>query len=1141
VLTDYREALKAIRTFPSLIRFLRDEMDWPIESEDFEELTFAYSPEELGIDAKNAAKIQEIKRLRRLSGQPPWGIFFVKFEPKRLPVVALRRILSRVALKKRSSANSAERAAWSAADLLFVSNYGEGDSRQISFAHFSQSEARKDLPSLKVLGWDNLDTSLHLDHVAEVLTEQLVWPDDEENKDKWRTQWRSAFTLAHREVITTSKKLSIELASLARNIRDRINMVLAIETEIGPITKLMSAFKEALVHDLNEDGFADMYAQTIAYGLLSARVANPSGGTADDVAAAMPVTNPFLKELMETFLDVGGRKGKAGLDFDELGVNDVVELLDIANMEAVVRDFGDKNPQEDPVIHFYELFLKEYDAKKRMQRGVFYTPRPVVSFIVRSVDELLRTEFGLEDGLADTATWGEMTQRFGDLKIPEGVLLDQAFVQILDPATGTGTFLVEVIDLIHKTMTKKWRQEGSMELDLPRLWNDYVPEHLLPRLHGYELMMAPYAIAHMKIGLKLYETGYRFDSDERARVYLTNSLAPPQDFCGTLAFEISALAHEAEAVNAIKRDQRFTVVIGNPPYFAEAGRGGEWIAMLLRGQELESGVQTQSYFEVDGKSLEERTPKWLNDDYVKFFRLSQWALEQSGLGILSFITNHSYLDNPTFRGMRQSLSTAFDDARFIDLHGSSKKRESSPAGVTDSNVFDIQQGVAISLLVRSPSPRQPARILHSHLWGDRQAKYRELSALTAMAMNWEQIMFDAPLYLFIPQDSRLRAEYQRFRSISKIFPLSGAGMTTARDHVVIDFDVGPLVERAKLFRDSTATDGELCELLRIPEKKGWSISRSRELIREVEHLEDHLIPVLYRPLDRRLIFYHDSLVWRTAKAVMQHMISRNNVGLVATRQTKDLWGVTVTDCVIGHKACGAYDINSLFPLYLLSNGIDGFAFNETLIPNLAQDFLSQFAEVIGLEFKTPGPGDLISAFGPEDVFFFIYAVFHSVGYRTRYADFLKMEFPRVPLPGTLELLRSLVSIGRELVGLHLLRSTNLDTRNVRLVGSGAFRVEKVSYSDETVWIDKARTTGFRGVSEEVWNLHIGGYQVCEKWLKDRQAKGGKNPRPGRVLTDEDIDSYQRVVVALSGTIRIMALIDSVIETHGGWPDAFVPN
>ena len=400
-----------------------------------------------------------------------------------MPVVVLRRVLGQVALKKRASAGKSELQAWAPDDLLFVSNYGEGKERRIAFAHFSKPRTGHELPTLKVLGWDDLDTPLHLDAVARELAAHLTWPDDVSNAAAWREHWRAAFKLRHREVITTSKQLSERLAELARSIRDRIRAALAVETDSGPLKKLMTAFQTALVHDLDEAGFADMHAQTIAYGLLSARITDPERRTADDFAAHMR-TNPFLKELMETFLHVGGRRGKARrsrVDFDELGVSEVVELLDRANMEAVVRDFGDRNPREDPVIHFYEDFLAAYDKNQKVSRGVFYTPLPVVSYIVRSVDELLRSDFGLADGLADTTTWGEMAKRHAGLEIPNGTAPDQAFVQILDPATGTGTFLVEVIGLIHKTMIAKWKDQRHGEKKVAALWNSYVSKSLLPR------------------------------------------------------------------------------------------------------------------------------------------------------------------------------------------------------------------------------------------------------------------------------------------------------------------------------------------------------------------------------------------------------------------------------------------------------------------------------------------------------------------------------------------------------------------------------------------------------------------------------------------------------------------------------------
>jgi hypothetical protein len=1140
VSTDHRAKLKNIRDFRSLIPYLRDEMDWPIEQDslvDVDDLFFDFTPEELGVDPRNAAKIRSVRQLRPLRAGQPFGIFFVHFEPKRLPVVALRRILGHVVVKRRASSNKADRAAWHAGDLLFVSNYGEGEGRQISFAHFAESADGGDLPTLKVLGWDNLDTALHIDDVAKQLTEQLAWPNDETNLAEWRRRWSSAFTVGVREPVKTSRELSIRLAELARAIRDRIRTALAIETARGPLTKLMTAFQEALVHDLDADGFADMYAQTIAYGLLSARIADPHRKTADDFAAHMR-TNPFLRELMETFLKVGGRRGKAGgpgIDFDELGVSEVVDLLDDANMEAVVRDFGDRNPQEDPVIHFYQDFLQQYDAKKRMQRGVFYTPRPVVSYIVRSVDELLRTEFGLEDGLADTTTWGEMAKRHEDMKIPEGVSPEQDFIQILDPATGTGTFLVEVIDLIHKTLVARWKTQGYGEKKIDALWNEYVPKHLLTRVHGYELLMAPYAIAHLKVGLKLYETGYRFGSAERARIYLTNSLEPP-GAVGQLRLEgiLPALAHEATEVSEIKRSQHFTVLLGNPPYFGAASRGGEWIASLMRGRDILSGETTENYFESGGQPLEERTIKWLNDDYVKFMRLSEWLIDRSAVGVMGLVTNHSYLDNPTFRGMRESLLCSFQCVRVLDLHGNANKKEAAPDGSPDKNVFDIMQGVAVCLMSKRWKVDGVPRLRHADLWGEREDKYAALEHASAVG-DWVPLTAAPPNFLFVPEDEHLRAEYSAWWSIADVFPVNGVGMTTARDYVVIDFDKAPLLERATLFRDSRASDADLCEKLGIPLKKGWDIRRARALIRQEKALGQYIRPMLYRPFDVRLIFYHDSLVWRTVKAVMRHMLSGKNLGIITTRQTKDDWGALATRHIIGHKTCAAYDVNSLFPLYVLAepvtslfgDGVRGPS-GTAPIPNLDERFLAQFSERLGMELRS-GEVPSNNCYEPEDVLAYAYAVFHSPNYRSKYEAFLKADFPRIPLPSNRDVFDALVKLGGRLVEIHTLESCGLEANAPEYSGPARPIIQSVKYAQGTVWLNREETAGFTGVSEESWGFIVGGYQVCEKWLKDRK---------GRTLSKNDIAHYQKIVVALAETIRLMKEIDEVIERHGGWPGAF---
>lgn len=1155
--TNQRNRLAKIRRFDQLVVYLRDELGWPINTDDFEELTFEYTPDELGVDERNAAKIQEIKRLRPLVSGQPWGIFFVKFEPKRLPVVVLRRILGQVTIKKRASVNRSDRQAWAVDDLLFVSNYGEGEERQISFAHFSKSLDGHDLPTLKVLGWNNLNSPLHLDAVARELIDHLTWPDDEGDTDTWRENWRAAFTLHHREVIDTSKQLSERLAELARAIRDRTRTALSIEIESGPLTKLMKAFQNVFFQDLDECSFADMYAQTIAYGLLSARIHDPKQRTADDLSAHMR-TNPFLKELMETFLQMGGRHGKArdlGIDFDELGISEVVGLLDQADMEAVIRDFGDRNPREDPVIHFYEHFLSAYDQEQRIKRGVFYTPRPVVSFIVRSVDELLRKEFGLEDGLADITTWGEITNRSKNLKIPDGTTPEDAFVQILDPATGTGTFLVEVIDLIHKTMEAKWESLGHNEDKIQELWNSYVPKHLLPRLYGYELLMAPYAIAHLKVGLKLFETGYHFNSDERARVYLTDSLEPASDGQVTLDF-LPALAKEAEAVNEIKRKRKFTVVIGNPPYLGEAGRGGEWIATLMRGQK----DQGASYFKVEGKPLKERNSKWLNDLYVKFTRFSHYQLEQAGIGVLGFITNHGYIDNPTFRGMRYALLVFFDQIYLLDLHGNIKKRESTPDGIKDENVFDIEQGVAVGLFVKvHPTFSIPSstRVYHVDSFGSREKKYNLLLDHTVANSRWTDFVPRKKMYLF-KDLSFIDDSYDEWTSITEIFPVNSVGIVTARDALTIQYsqkDVKDVVS------DMIGND---TEYVRNKYQLGndvreWSVKWAQEDLLRAGPSWHNIVPILYRLFDIRYTYYTGQsrgFLCRPRSEVMEHLLAGTNAAIITCRQqarSNFPWSQVfatskITEsCVISNIT---REINYLFPLYLYP---DVGKTNRSLFshwpkgkngrtPNLDSGFIENTVVATEMRFVSDGPSNLHGSFCAEDVFAYIYSVFHSPNYRRRYDTQLKLDFPRVPIPGSPGLFRKLVESGRALLAIHLLESLKADEFITTYSGSRNPEVGHVGWWNGTIWLDASKTNareghratnsgtnGFHGVPEEVWDFHIGSYQVCHKWLKDRK---------GRMLSDEDITHYQKIVDALSETIRIMAEVDEVIENHGGWPDAF---
>jgi predicted helicase len=1123
------ERLRSIKTFPSLVKYLRDELDWPIESDDVEDLSFDYEPEELGLDPKTAVKIKEIKQLRPFVTGQPWGIFFISFEPKRLPIVALRRILRSLVIKKRQSSSKSQQATWQLNDLLFISSYGESEEREISFAHFSDDDSMGDLPTLKVLGWNAQNTVLRLEDTQQVLKEKLQWPEDENDVDAWRLQWSSAFKLQYRETVRTSKDLAIKLADLATLIRARVNDVLEVESESGELRKLYKAFQEALIHDLTEDDFADMYAQTIAYGLLTASISRQSGGlVADNLKDMVPNTNPFLKELMQTFLTVGGRKGK--IDFDELGINDVVELMRHTQMDEVLKDFGAKNPQEDPVIHFYELFLKEYDPEKRMKRGVFYTPRPVVSFIVRSVDEILRTEFSLEDGLADTTTWGEMAKRHKRLNIPKGVGASEPFVQILDPATGTGTFLVEVIGVIHDTMVAKWKREGMRGREIVELWNEYVPRNLLPRVHGFELMMAPYAIAHMKIGLKLRETHYSFLSSERARIYLTNALEEPKEFPAYFEQMAPALAHEATAANVVKATTPATVIIGNPPYSRVSQNKSDFIRNLM-----------VTYKE---PVADEANQQPLDDDYIKFIRFSHYLQEHLPLATVGIITNHTIHSGVLFRGVRQVLLSEYPKGIFVDLHGNSNTKEKSPDGSADKNVFDILAGVGINLLTKTLD-RNDSRYLHAELWGTRESKYAQLLNYDSSSIPTTRLSPTPKYYFLTPKDFSLDPEYRRFWPVNILFPLFSSGLMTVRDNLAVAFDYEELKQRFEEFRDKGVSDKEFQAKIPVKDYRGWSLANARKQVRADKQWLTRLQVANYRPFDKRYVFYGSDIITYPNYRVMNQFILPN-LGLITTRINKgeahahEFASREMTEIIFlsSKSSNNAF----LFPLWRYTS-VEGRGLlnSEEKEANLSADFIRSLEGSLGLRWTTNKSEDPSSTFDAPNVFHYIYAVLHSPTYRNRYSEFLKIDFPRLPITSDAELFRKLILLGSDLVALHLLedeyeaaswsklpakRKSPLKTHITRFTGRGRAEVAKghPKFKDGNVYINPEHY--FEGVPEEVWSFHIGGYQVCEKWLKDRR---------GRILSEEDINHYQRVVVALNQTIRLMAEIDRVIEEHGGWP------
>ncbi|MGO7572804.1 type ISP restriction/modification enzyme [Rhizobium ruizarguesonis] len=1145
--------LAKINSFPKLVDLLRNHLEWPIEEDyGFEDVVYEYEASELGLKPNEIAKIREIHQLRPLATSQPWGIFFISFEDKVLSVTVLRRILKNLILKKRAGARASDRQAWEKNDLIFAANFGNSGSRELAFVHFSDGAQSRDLPVMKVLGWNARDTQLHNDYVGRTLAEKLRWPDDPKDISTWRAEWSSAFELRLNEAIRTSKDLALKLAGLATEIRARANELLGAETDRGPMRTMLEAFRKNLIHDLDEDGFADMFAQTIAYGMLAARISRPAGIVADNLADMVPKTNPFLKELFANFLAIGGHDKRQSLDFDELGVRDVVDMLNAANIEAVLRDFGDRNPKEDPVIHFYELFLKEYDPQKRMQRGVFYTPRPVVNFIVRGVDEILRTKFGLPLGLADTSTWAEVAARNDRITIPDHVQPDVPFVQILDPATGTGTFLVEVIDLIHQRMEEHWKEQGKSAAEIKAAWNAYVPAHLLPRLTAFELMMAPYTIAHMKVGLKLSETGYAFASEERARIFLTNALEPARDLDMEFAFISEALSHEVRAANDVKHQALFTVVIGNPPYSRVSRNKGLFARSLV--QPFKDAVR------------EEKNQQPLEDDYLKFLSLSFFFTAAAKSAVISMITNHNFNEGVLFRGAREYFLDHAKSVRILSLHGELNPEGRPDPNVIDQNVFEITTGVSISCFITG-DVCDPV-LTRDDIWGNRDDKLNKLLGSTWSACSSEMNP-SHPLHLFKKSDTSELSEFLNWKSVPDILVENSSGVMTVRDQIAIDFTNTELLEKIRRFIDPNIKDSEIEEKFNIKSYRKWNVSNARQRLRSHNDASSKVCRILYRPFDVRSIYYSPDLVTYPNTRVMDHLAG-DNIALVTSRINKGEKHAheMISDCMVEIISLSSKSSNNayVFPLWLKP----GVGENQRR-PNINNAWGSRFAKSLGLTYEaygtrseadssapnrsraTPeerglpvstlnGRGDLRKTLGARDLFDYIYAVLHAPSYRSRYAELLKSSFPHIPIPKTLVTFANLVGFGSELVGLHLLRSDEvpvIKSPDIRFAGSGEARVERgyPDYKNGRVMINPSRW--FEDVPKATWEFHVGGYQVCEKWLKDRAGRGGKNPSTGRVLTEEDILHYRRIVGALTETRRLMDEIDIEIDKHGGWPDAFV--
>lgn len=868
-------------------------------------------------------------------------------------------------------------------------------------------------------------------------------------------------------MISTPEALAEQMALLTRSLKDATTEAMSGETGTGEFHQLKQAFNESSLSDIETEAFADMYAQTISYGLFAARVrhaqnlssrsqAEPGSDcwSRHTAATGIPATNPFLKRLFNTLIktDLISQVNTA--------IDDLVRVLAEVDMGGFLENFARRTGQEDAAVHFYEIFLAAYDASLRKKRGVYCTPEPVVSYIVRSVDALLKNRFNLPLGLADTA------QNPGT---------QQPRLQILDPATGTGTFLYNVVSQIYRNLE---------ETGLTGTENPSLRSNLLSRLFGFELLMAPWAIAHLKLGWQLQNFGYELTGTPPLGIYLTST----PDSALKKAEALFAQVGATEGVPV-------RVVLGNPPYSVKSASQDKLLDRLVR-----------DYYYIDGEPLGERNPKNLLDDYVKFIRLGQLLIGQAGSGILAFITNHSYLDSPTFRGMRQNLMRTFTDIYVLDLHGNAKKRETRPDGSPDQNVFDIQQGVSVVIFIKEPGKHPPARVRHSDLWGTRAGKYDFLKNRDVESTEWQTLDPQLPFYLFKPQDANLLAEYETGWKITEIMPVHSTGIKTHRDKLVFDFDLASLRRRIERFRDLSIPASEIAEEFDLADSP--QLRCARKTVAGDREWESKFTECLYRPFDRRYYYHHPAVVERPRTEVMRHMLAGENLAVLTHRQILGTqyshW--FCSDTAAGHNALDVAKGAIVFPLYLYSE------FSERT-PNLSQKFLRAIGEKLGY---LPAP---------EAIFYYAYAVFHSPTYRQRYAEFLKIDFPRLPVTGDSRLFQALSQKGQDLAQLHLMKSHKLSQPAVQYPVSGDNAVTKVSYkpAQQRVYINREQY--FEGIAPEVWAFKVGGYQVLNKWLKDRlRGKCG--------LGVGDIEHYQRVAVALAETVRVMAEIDRLIPR---WP------
>ncbi len=917
--------------------------------------------------------------------------------------------------------------------------------------------------------------------------------------------------------ITNAKDFATHLSTPTKYLKDAL---IQYQKE-DQVSSIFKNFKEYLYEELSFEDFSDAFAQTLTYSLFIAKLNHPFEKiNLDNVRSSIPENFAVIREMADFLKKLDAIKEIQWL------LNEILSLINHVDMDSIIKDLND---DKDPYLHFYETFLSAYDPKLREKKGVYYTPDSVVKFIINALDSLLKTHFK-------------------DAPLGLKSALDNENIKLLDFATGTGTFLLEAF---RKALETRKTSDGGTSTKEDKYQN------LLKQFYGFEYLIAPYAIAHLNLSQAFKQEFKKpLKENDALKIILTNTLIQPSEIAAHRGLQ-PIFEKELKSAQEIKKDEKILIITGNPPYSGASSNEGlfEWEVRATYGIEPEfqtieiekkvkltdkikkllNNIQTQKQGDKSVKNTnknalknlkqlhskyklqKEKNPKWLLDDYVKFMRFAQNKIESLGHGLFGFISNNAFLDNPTFRGLRRSLLECYDELYILNLHGNARKKEETPQGTKDENVFNIMQGVSINLFVKKAQTTKQ-KIHYYDVYGERAEKYAFLAQNDLNSIEWLEIAPRAPFYSLLPLKTPLLEEYEQGFSVKDMFQVGSTGICSQRDHVVFHKDKESLLKLLKDF--STLEPSELRRKYNIKKDgRDWRLEYAiKDVKANANNLEEYIVSCQYRPFDFYYTYYtgkSKSFIAYPRGEVFKHMLppppptnlktpnqTHKNVALNIARQSKihGEWRY-----VMAHKelvdinliaSAGSMGVGYNYPLYQFNN------------PNYTENFTPEFRSFIDKHYN--------HHFEPLEVLGYIYALLYSPNYRKRYEDFLKADYPKILFTNNKDLFRALSLLGIELIGLHVLNKESLNYSFEKLkdatIGESCYKeahdriIKKPAYNEPELYIN--HSAYFRGVSQEIHGYRIGGYGVLDKYLKSHKGESC------------DFDHVSNIIKVIVRTIEI---------------------